>query len=267
MTNCERVHDRVRVEYIADGAIARFVMERGDEPINTFIPQMAEHMADAIASLKDVDCLVLCGEPEFSAGADLRVVEQAPMEMRSVRIDSIAGASNRLIRTLREFPGPVIAAVTGVAAGGGLGFALACDLVYMHRDAELDPAYTRIGLTPDNATPFFITQVLGPYRARELLFDPEPLSAEDATELGLANDAFGGSKEDFHEQIEQRAKTLADGPTRVYAQTKRLIDTTFEGGFDTHLEQERNTIKRISDSEAFEEGLSAFFEKREPEWG
>lgn len=64
----------------------------------------------------------------------------------------------------------------------------------------------------------------------------------------------------------EKAQPLADGPTAVHARTKTLIDATFEGGLDEHLEQERDALKQISDTPTFAEGLEAFFEKREPEW-
>lgn len=169
----DRFHERVRIEYGPKGRIAQLVMENSDMPISVFSSSMVDTMTEAVETVDgDIGCLILCGEDEFSAGADLRDVRNAPTEMRSAKIDAIAASSNRFIRALRSLSAPVIAAVTGVAAGGGLGFALACDLVMMHTDAMLDTAYARIGLTPDNATPFFLTMAVGPYRARELLFDP-----------------------------------------------------------------------------------------------
>jgi len=267
MTETERIHDRARIEFVEDGDVARLVMERGDASLNVFTPPQVEAMAETVEDIDgSVGCLVLCGEPEFSAGADLKSVEDAPSEMRSVRIDAIAAASNRFIRTLRGFPAPVIAAVTGIAAGGGLGFTLASDLIVMHRDAVLDTAYARIGLTPDNATPFFLTKTVGPYKARELLFDPDPISASDAVDLGLANRRIEGPEDEFLDGVTEWAADLADGPTVVYEETKELIDSTFEGRLDEHLEEERATIKRISNSDVFEEGLEAFMDKRDPKW-
>ncbi|MDF9748499.1 enoyl-CoA hydratase/isomerase family protein [Natrinema salsiterrestre] len=263
----ERLHDSVRLEHLEDESVTRLVMEQGEASMNVFRPSMVEAMATAVESLiGEVDCLVLYGDPVFSAGADLESVRQMPQEMRSAKIDTIAAASNRFIRSLREFPAPVISAVNGVAAGGGLGFALASDLISMHAEAVFDTAYARIGLTPDNATPFFLVKTVGPYRARELLFDPEPISAADAIELGIANDRYDVPESEFVETVTEDAIRYANGPTETYAQTKKLVDTVFDERLDRHLEEERSAIKRMSDSDTFDEGLSAFFEKREPEW-
>ena len=263
----ERVHERVRVERSHDGGVAWLVMEKGDGSINVFTANMVDAMTETVERLDDsVGCLVIRGEEEFSAGADLRDVHDTPSEMRPAKIDATAAASNRLIRALRAFDAPVVAAVEGVAAGGGLGFALACDVIVVHEAAALDTAYARIGLTPDNATPFFLAHALGPYRARELLFDPEAIPADEALDLGLANVSFGGDSQAFAEKVGEYAADLARGPTAVHASTKRLVDTAFFNGLDRHLERERDMIKRTSQSETFSEGLEAFLEKREPDW-
>lgn len=265
-----RFHDAVRLERI-DGDRARvgwLVMEKGEKPVNSFTPSMVDAMTEGVESVRgDVDALVVYGEEEFSAGADLRAVRDSPREMRPAVIDSIAAASNRFIRALRLLDAPVVAAVYGTAAGGGLGFALACDLVVMHADATMDTAYARIGLTPDNASPYFLTQAVGPYRARELLFDPKPFPADEAADLGLANAVYAGDQNEFRDEVNEYVDALGGCPTSVHARTKELVDTALQSGLDEHLERERDVIKRASDTAAFDEGLSAFFEKRRPEWG
>lgn len=268
MRSSERYHDHVRVDWLSESArVAWLIMEQNDKPSNSFTPSMVDAMTEAVETIGGkVDAVVLCGEEQFSVGADLRTVRDAPTEMRPAVIDKIAAASNRFIRALRLLDAPVVAAVSGTAAGGGLGFALACDLIVMHADATLDTAYARIGLTPDNASPYFLTQVLGPYRARELFFNPEPLPAEEASALGLANAVLGGDSAEFRGQVREYVTDVTQYPTGVHARTKTLIDTVLESGLNEHLESERDAIKRASDSAVFDEGLSAFFENRRPEW-
>lgn len=267
ITTTERVHESVRIERLENESVARLVLETNRTSLNVFHPSSVEALATAVESLSgEVDALVLHGEPVFSAGADLGEIERTPQEMRSAKIDTIAAASNRFIRSVRTFPAPVIAAVTGVAAGGGLGFVLASDLVYMHEDAVLNTGYARVGLTPDNAAPFFLVKTVGPYKARELFFDTDPVTASEAVGLGLANECFDGPESAFLETVTERAIEYADGPTETYARTKTLVDSVFEGRLNKHLEEERAAIKRMSDSDVFDEGLSAFLEKRQPEW-
>lgn len=267
ISKTEQIHEEVRIEHIEDEGVARLVMEEGETPPNSFRPAKVEAMTTGVESLAgSVDCLVVYGEPVFSVGADLTAVDQKPQEMRSVKIDTIAAASNRFIQSIRTFPAPVIAAVTGVAAGGGLGFALAADLIAMHEDAVFDTAYARIGLTPDNATPFFLVNTVGPYKARELLFDAEPIIASEAVNLGLANTEYDVPESEFVDVVTDDATKYADGPTETYARTKELVDSVFNGSLDQHLEEERMAIKRMSESNVFDEGLSAFFDNRQPEW-
>lgn len=263
----ERFHDRVRVA-TADDRVAWLVMERGDRPMNAFDAGMVEAMADAVESTADgADCVVLCGEGGFSVGADLGHVADRPAGERPETIDAIAAASNRFIRTVRGADVPVVAAVAGTAAGGGLGFALSCDLLVVHEEATLDPAYARIALTPDNATPFFLARALGPYRARDLLLDPRPLSAAEASDLGLATATYGGTEAEFYAAVRADAASLAAYPRAVQRETKALVDSAYGESLSEHLERERAAIRRASEADAFEEGLTAFLEGRDPEWG
>jgi 2-(1,2-epoxy-1,2-dihydrophenyl)acetyl-CoA isomerase len=268
MRTAERYHEHVRVDWPGESAgVAWLVMEQNDRPSNSFTASMVDAMTEAVETVSgEVDAVVLYGEDQFSVGADLRAVREAPNEMRPAVIDNIAAASNRFIRALRLLDAPVVAAVYGTAAGGGLGFALSCDLIALHADATLDTAYARIGLTPDNATPYFLTQALGPYRARELFFNPEPLSAEETSALGLANVVLDGDPDEFREQVNEYVADFTQYPTSVHARTKTLVDAALESGLEEHLEHERDAIKSASESTAFEEGLSAFFENRRPEW-
>lgn len=255
----ERFHERVRVDYSADRRIAWLVMEKGNRPANVFGPPKLDAMTDAADSLAgSVECLVVRGEEEFAAGADLRDIYDTPREMRPAKVDGIASSANRFIRSIRSLDVPVIAAVEGAAAGGGLGLALACDLIAMSDDAVLDTGFARVGLTPDNATPFFLARTVGPYRARELLLNPRPIPAEEAIDLGIANVSYEG--ESFYAAVAEYAETMADYPANIQAHTKALIESAFRADLNEHLEWERSAIKQASDSEAFERGLQSFFE-------
>lgn len=266
--DARRYHERVRVDVRQDGAVAWLVMERGGGAANAFDEPMVDAMAAAIDDLPEgAGCLVLRGEEEFSVGADLAMVRETPPTERPATIEALADASNQVIRALRSLELPVVAAVNGTAAGGGLGFALACDLVVMHAEAVLDPAYARIGLTPDNSTPFFLARTLGPYRARELLFDPRPLDAEAARSLGLSVRTFDGSPAEFDDAVGSYAAEFARYPASVHGGTKTLVDAAYVESLEEHLERERETIGRAADSAEFKEGLAAFFEGRDPEWG
>lgn len=269
VTNADstRIHERIRLEASHDRSVAWLVMERGDGPANAFSAPMVDAMAEAVGVLSDwAGCLVLRGQSEFSVGADLAAIRETPAELRPATIEGIAAASNRFIRTIRDLDIPAVAAVNGTAAGGGLGFALACDVILMHADAVFDPAYARIGLSPDNATPFFLARTLGPYRARDLLFAPRPMDAEEAAALGLASQVIEGDMDGFDESVGAIAADYAAQPVNVLASTKTLVETALTDSLDDHLERERETIRHAAASPIFTEGLAAFFEDRPPDW-
>jgi 2-(1,2-epoxy-1,2-dihydrophenyl)acetyl-CoA isomerase len=180
--------------------------------------------------------------------------------MNQKKVEGIAATAKRFIQSGRALEFPVVAAVEGAADGGGVGLALACDLVAMSEGAVLDTGFARVGLTPDNATPFFLARTVGPYRARELLLNPRPIPAEEAIDLGLANVSYDGEGEQFYAAIAEYAETMANYPANIQAHTKALIESAFRADLDEHLEWERSAIKQASDSEAFERGLQSFFE-------
>lgn len=268
-SHTERVHDRVRVDFDdqAHGHVAWLVLETGDRPMNAFTAPVVEAMTDALAIAADrARCVVLRGEGQFAVGADLRHIRDQPPDARPKVVDDIASASNEFVRAIRAAPTLLVAAPTGVAAGGGFGFALACDLVVAHEECVFDAAYARIGLTPDNATPFFLTRLLGPYRARQVLFSPDPLTARDARDLGLVAAVFDGPLAEFDDAVRSFVEPFTRYPSDLIGETKELVDSALTMGLDAHLEREREAVVRASETDRFAEGIDAFFEGRDPEW-
>lgn len=267
MTSHERFHDRVHVEFDEHERVAWLVLATGDRPMNAFTAPVVDAMVDALDVAADrARCVVLRGDEQFAVGADLRHIRDQPPDARSKTVDDIVSASNELIRGIRSAPALVVAAPTGVAAGGGFGFALACDLVVAHEECVFDAAYARIGLTPDNSTPFFLTRLLGPYRAREVLFSPDPLSAHEAQDLDLVAAVFDGSPTEFDDAVRSFVEPFARYPSALIQETKGLVDSALTMGLDAHLEREREAVIRASETERFAEGLDAFFERRDPDW-
>jgi 2-(1,2-epoxy-1,2-dihydrophenyl)acetyl-CoA isomerase len=277
VTTTERFHDRVRVDFgrpathpdddSRDARVAWLVVERGDRPTNSFTAPVVEAMTAATAAAAErARCVVVRGEGQFSVGADLRHIRDRSPDARPGTVDAIASASNDFVTRVRAVPVPVVAAVTGVAAGGGFGFALACDLIVAHADATFDAAYARVGLTPDNATPFFLARLLGPYRARELLLHPEPLPAGETRDLGLVSAVFDGPPAGFDEQVAAFVEPFTRLPPSVAGETKALVDSAVETTLADHLALEREAVVRASRDAVFAEGLDAFFERRDPDW-
>lgn len=166
------------------------------------------------------------------------------------------------ISEIKRAPKPFIAAVNGVAAAGGFGIAMACDLVYMAEGATLEWAYQKTGLTGAESSTFFLPRLLGLRRAMELVLLNPRLTAQQALSLGLINAVFPASS--FDEDVMKVARQVAAGPVRAHGIAKQLVNHAAGiEQLDFHLDEELQQLARIADGAEFAEGLAAFFEKRQ----
>jgi 2-(1,2-epoxy-1,2-dihydrophenyl)acetyl-CoA isomerase len=167
------------------------------------------------------------------------------------------------ISEIRRAPKPFIAAVDGIAAAGGFGLAMSCDLVVASRRSWFEWAYSRTGLTGAESSTFLLPRLIGLRRALELMLLNPRLTAERARELGLITEVYEDTE--FDASVEAIARRLADGPTHAFGVAKGLMNLAAGvDRLDYHLDQELESLSRIADGPEFKEGLDAFFSKREP---
>jgi 2-(1,2-epoxy-1,2-dihydrophenyl)acetyl-CoA isomerase len=167
------------------------------------------------------------------------------------------------ISEMRRAPKPFVAAVDGVAAAGGLGIAMACDLVYASSRASFEWAYGKTGLSGAESGTFFLPRLIGFRRAMHLVLLNPRLSAAEAFEAGLVTGVL--PEEGFDEAVTAVAAGLAAGPTAAFAAAKRLINQSLQvERLDGHLDVEIEELARSADTEDFRAGLEAFLAKREP---
>jgi len=170
------------------------------------------------------------------------------------------------ISEIRRAPKPFIAAVDGVAAAGGLGIAMACDIVLASDRATFEWAYGKTSLTGAESSTFFLPRLIGLRRAMEMVFFNPRLDAKTALEWGLVTRVLPTAT--FEEDALAAAGQIAAGPAPAFAATKHLINQAAGiDRIDYHLDQELDTLARIANSPDFAEGLAAFFEKRPPVFG
>ncbi len=170
------------------------------------------------------------------------------------------------ISEMRRAPKPFIAAVDGIAAAGGFGIAMACDLVVASERAQFEWAYGKTSLTGAESSTFFLTRLVGLRRAMDLAFLNPRLDARAAYELGLVSSVL--PTEGFDREALAIAARLAAGPTPAYATTKNLINLAAGvDRLDHHLDLELEALARVAYTPDFAEGLAAFFEKRAPRFG
>ncbi len=224
-----------------------------------------------------IRCVILAGgEKAFCSGADLKYVRQWGVEedmsylqpdRRDIKAShgacfkEILEYIHSTISEIRRAPKPFIAAVKGVAAAGGFGLAMSCDLVFAAENASFEWAYPKTGLTGAESSTFFLTRLIGLRRAFGLVFLNPRLSAREALDVGLINGVFPVEK--FDAEVFGIAERLATGPTRAYGITKRLInEASGIDRLDTHMDKELKNLVEIAQGEDFSEGLEAFFAKQ-----
>jgi len=167
------------------------------------------------------------------------------------------------ISEIRRAPKPFIAAVDGVAAAGGLGIAMACDLVMASERASFEWAYSKTALTGAESTTFMLPRLIGLRRSLELLFLNPRLGAAQAREYGLVTSVH--AVDGFDAEVLETAQRLTQGPPRAFAIAKELLNQAAGmDRLDAHLDREIDELSRAANGPEFAEGLRAFFEKRTP---
>lgn len=170
------------------------------------------------------------------------------------------------IAEIRRAPKPFIAAVDGIAAAGGFGLAMCCDLVVASDRAVFEWAYSKTGLTGAESSTFMLPRLVGFRRAMELVLLNPRLDAGRALEFGLINAVYPTPT--FDEEVRRVARTVAEGPATAFGIAKGLLNQAAGmDRLDVHLDRELETLSRIADGAEFEEGLESFFAKRPPRFG
>lgn len=267
-----------------DGAVGIITIDRR-ERFNAMDVATAQEFRKAglqFARAEDVRCVVLRGAGGvFCSGADLKYIRDrgdrgdfgylhpegvGPEQGYGESFKQILEYLHSTISEIKRAPKPFIAAVEGVAAAGGFGIAMACDLVFAAESASFEWAYHKTGLTGAESSTFFLPRLVGLRRAMELVLLNPRLSAAEAREAGLITAVFPDDR--FEEEVLALARRLAAGPTKAYAVAKSLINQAAGvDQLDYHLDDELRHLARIADGADFAEGLAAFFGKRAPGFG
>lgn len=232
------------------------------ESLNAFSPEMIRGLRNAIKQAKQDDqirVVIISGSGRaFCAGGDVKHMGQR---------DALAtykhlGETNELMLSMKDLDKPIIAAVHGFAAGAGFNLALACDIILAAKDSKFVLSFSKVGLVSDGGGHFFLTRLIGPYRAKELLFSAEPIQVEKAHVLGFVNHIY--STDEFEGKVRDFAEKLAAGPATAYGFIKKIADQSLVSSLDEILEQERITQATLVSTADHQEGIRAFKEKREP---
>ncbi|MEU0939998.1 MULTISPECIES: enoyl-CoA hydratase-related protein [unclassified Embleya] len=170
----------------------------------------------------------------------------------------------RLTNAVLDCEKPVIAAINGTTAGYGMSLALACDLVIAADTARFIQIFTRRGLVPDGGSAYLLPRLVGPQKAKELMFFGDDLPAAEALRIGVVNKVVAA--DELEAVTREWAERLADGPTRAYAFTKRLVNRSLESDRVTAFDEEAQTVELNMTSRDANEGVASLMERRKPEY-
>ena len=237
------------------------------DKLNALTVEVANEFKAAVAEIvaSGARAIVITGAGRaFCAGGDLR--EMQNIASREGRLEAFFDEPlrilNEAILLIRQTPVPFIAAVNGVASGGGCNFALACDLVIAAESAKFNQAFIKIGLSPDCGGTFILPRLVGWKRAAELMFTGDMVTAQQALEMGMINSVTTDSE--LMSRALAMADRLASAPTAAIAQIKKLLEASAVNDQASQLELERKAQIESGKTMDFREGVAAFLEKRQP---
>ncbi len=245
-----------------DGAVLTITFNR-PEVYNAFNRELHAALREALTEAQDaaVRCVVVTGAGKgFCAGQDLKEFGAVSDSIESA-LEQSYHPNVRLVRSLAK---PVIAAVNGPAAGAGLSFACACDLRVASSAATFVPGFVGIGLVPDAGGTWFIHRLLGFARAFEWMSTNRRLSADEALAWGLVSEVVDA--DGFEARVAELAAEWAARPTRAVGRTKQLFEHAHTADLEAQLALEARLQQESVATADFTEGVSAFLEKRPPEF-
>jgi len=251
------------IELKIENKVAYITLNR-PEVFNSFNREMALRLQDTLDTCEtnnEVRVIVLTGNGKaFCAGQDLKEVTTPELNPGFKKI--LEEHYNPIILRIRNIKEPIIAAVNGVAAGAGANIALACDVVVADENASFIQAFSKIGLIPDCAGTFFLPRLIGFQKASALAMLGDKVSAQEAERLGMIYKYV--PSEEFQETIDKLALKMAKMPTKALGMIKQLFNKSMENNLEEQLALELKHQIEAAKSEDYNEGVTAFMEKRKP---
>ena len=248
--------------YEVKDAIATLTLNRPDayNALNLTLGRDLFHATLEADEDPGVRCIVVTGAGKaFCAGGDVKDFAEAGDRVGVVIKELttyLHGAVSRLARTAK----PVIMGINGIAAGGGMSFALSGDLVVAAESAKFTMAYSRIAASPDGSSSYFLPRLIGLRRALELHYTNRVLTAREALDWGLVNRVHPDAE--FPGALAGLARELAAGPTLAFGRAKQLFHQSTQESLETQMELEAQAIAACGHTEDFQAGVKAFAAKQ-----
>ena len=234
------------------------------EAMNSLNTEVLEELLMAVEQVKndqDIFVLVITGEGKaFVAGADIS--EMSTMD--PVQARSFAEAGLKVFREIESMEKPVVAAVNGFALGGGCELAMACDIRIASTKAKFGQPEVGLGVTPGFGGTVRLSRLVGPAKAKELIYSGNIIKADEALGIGLVNSV--SEPEELMGAAMEMANKISSNAQLAVRYSKQSINRSFETDVETAMEIERNLFGLCFSTEDQKEGMKAFGEKRKPDF-
>lgn len=248
-----------------EDGVATVTLNRPDK-LNAINSEMAVALNEALGRIstdKNIHAVVLTGAGRaFCAGGDLATIWKGRQEKNTGELEPLLRAGMQAVLKIRTMRQPVVAAVNGAAAGAGMNIALAADVRFASEAASFGETFAKVGLFPDYGGTFFLPQLVGPAKAAELMYTGDMIDAQTALQLGIVNRLLPA------DQLEGAAKAfamdIARGPRMASRALKQVLFGNQRAELAKALEYEVEEQLKCFASDDCAEGLSAFFQKRKP---
>ena len=253
------------VLYSIENSVCSITLNRPDV-FNSFNEELSAEFIDALKkATKDeaVRVVIISGQGKaFCSGQDLKDIKNHE-GVRSLS-DSEVRRYNPMIKAIRDMAKPIICKLNGVAAGAGASLALACDIMIASETATLIEVFANVGLVPDSGSSFFLPRLVGYNKAFELITLASKITAKEAQQLGIVYKVV--APEDLDATVLELATRYASGPTKTYGMIKKMLNKAYTATLPEMLQYEAYCQEIAGTSEDYKEGVTAFTEKRKPQF-
>ena len=246
--------------------VAKITLNRPDAANGINLQMARELLQAAIQCDEDAAVravLITAKGKLFCAGGDLKSFAGYG-EGIAAKLKELTTYLHAAITRFARMQAPVIIAVNGTSAGAGFSLAVAGDLVLAAESAKFTMAYTAAGLSPDGSSSYYLPRLIGLRKTQELMLTNRRLSAQEAMEWGAITRVI--ADEDLQAVAAELAVQMANGPTLANGAVKKLLLNSFNHGLETQMEDEARYIAAMAKLADGKEGISAFMEKRKPEF-
>ena len=244
-------------------ATLKFNRPEAFNAVNTNAIRLFHDHVNNLSCDPSIRCVILTGtgNKAFCAGGDISEFSQN-LDKLDYLVREMTGFLHIGVSRLARLHAPVIASINGVAAGAGLSLMAICDMAIACKSATFTSAYTKVGLSPDGSSTYFLQRLINRRRLMELYLTNRVLNANEALEWGLINKVVDDNL--LEEETSKLASNLANGPTQAYSSVKKLLNETWTETLETQMERETIEIAKMTQTQDAQNGIKSFVNKEKP---